>query len=85
MSRRERECGFQDEHRFVRVSTLLPHVASIPETPAIGAPYDDLHKCTYSVEADGTVSCKGCGKGTVKKVSHMKMKMKKPAMSTKSN
>lgn len=54
----------------------------VADSAQIGAGYDDIHQCTYVVDIDGKVSCKGCGKGTVKKVSHKKSK--KHAKPTKS-
>ena len=85
--------GFTEEpdSQFVSADTLLARAlqheatkaSNIAESAQIGTSYDDvLHKCSYTVDVDGTVSCKGCGKGTAKKISHKKGK--KHSKSTKS-
>lgn len=90
MSRRPAEYKVKGE--FVSAHSLLARALEAEasrgarveeeESAAIGAAYDNLHKCTFTVDLDGTVSCKGCGKGTAKKVSHKKNK--KHAKPTKS-
>lgn len=67
--------NFNDEDEFVSADALLARALekeaiNAEHATPIGAGFEDLHKCTYTVAADGTVSCKSCGKGTVKKVSH---------------
>ena len=90
MSRRPAE--LREEANFVTDDALLARALSqearkvddAAENVAIGAGYDELHKCSYTVDLDGTVSCKGCGKGSssTKKASHEKSR--KHAKPTKS-
>lgn len=67
------------ERALVQEATITSNIANSAQ---IGAGYDEaLHKCSYTVDVDGTVSCKGCGKGTVKKISHGRKKHGKPTKS----
>jgi len=80
----------ESDLQFVSADTLLARALEEEATAAestvisnaqIGAEHIDVHKCSYSVASDGTVSCKDCGKGTVKKVSHRGKKHGKPTKS----
>ena len=80
----------ESDLQFVSADTLLARALEEEATTAestvissahIGAERIDIHKCSYSVAVDGTVSCRGCGKGTVKKVSHRGKKHGKPTKS----
>jgi RNA-binding protein YlmH len=80
----------ESDLRFVSADTLLARALEQEATAAeraaisnaqIGAEHIEVHKCSYSVAVDGTVSCQGCGKGTVKKVSHRGKRHGKPTKS----
>jgi hypothetical protein len=62
--------------------TKAANAYSIPQRAHIGASNtDDIHKCSWVVDVDGSVSCKDCDKGKVKKVSHKGKKHRKPSKS----
>ena len=89
-SRMSKRVSKKSNLKFVSADILLARAmqqeASTAESTAIsnaqiGAECIDVHRCSYSVAVDGTVSCQDCGKGTVKKVSHRGKKHGVPAKS----
>ena len=81
MSRRPASLQNDSNAQFVSADALLAQALEAEATKAsdlapvasIGSDYSDaFHKCSYTVDVDGSVSCKGCGKGKVKKASHGK-------------
>lgn len=86
-SRMSRRVSKRSDLKFISADTLLARALrkedamaqrAVVKNAQIGAEHIEVHKCSYSVAVDGTVGCKGCGKGTVKKVSHRGKKHGKP-------